>query len=283
MNELIILSKTYSGSNATEIRNYEKSDVPFVLHPDMTKYKGRIFLANRHIDIELLFITDGKLKIHLDNDVFYGKSNDIIVVNPNVLHNIVPLTDTVTYECIIIDRDFFNRHGLSLDNVHVKELINDEFLFDNIRNIKTLMINKPKYYIARVNTYLLNLSLTLLEKYSTEKESTSDTNTLLTIEKGIEYLNKHFNEQITIDDIAEYVGYSKFYFCRRFKEITGYTVTTYINMKKIKYAKNLLNTSDMNINEIALKCGFNSVTYFSTTFKKYMGINPSDIKTSKQK
>lgn len=283
MNELIILSKTYSGSNATEIRNYEKSDVPFVLHPDMTKYKGRIFLANRHIDIELLFITDGKLKIHLDNDVFYGQSNDIIVVNPNVLHNIVPLTDTVTYECIIIDRDFFNRHGLSLDNVHVKELINDEFLFDNIRNIKTLMINKPKYYIARVNTYLLNLSLTLLEKYSTEKESTSDTNTLLTIEKGIEYLNKHFNEQITIDDIAEYVGYSKFYFCRRFKEITGYTVTTYINMKKIKYAKNLLNTSDMNINEIALKCGFNSVTYFSTTFKKYMGINPSDIKTSKQK
>lgn len=283
MNELIILSKTYSDSNATEIRNYEKSDVPFVLHPDMTKYKGRIFLVNRHIDIELLFITDGKLKIHLDNDIFYAGINDIIVINPNVLHNIIPLTDTVTYDCIIIDRNFFNSHGLSLDNVHVKELINDEFLFDNIRNIKTLMINKPKYYIARVNTYLLNLSLTLLEKYSTEMESTSNSNTILTIEQGIKYINNHFNEQITIDDIAEYVGYSKFYFCRRFKDITGYTVTTYINMQKIRYAKNMLNTSNMSINEIASKCGFNSVAYFSTTFKKYMGINPSDIKTSKQK
>lgn len=281
MNELI---ETYK-SNILEIRNFEKNDVPLAFLPDMTKKRGTIFLVNKHVDLELLFIKDGKLEIHLDNDVFYAESNNVVVVNSNILHNLIPLTDTTTYECLIIDKNFFDNHGLFLDNIHIKEVIKDDSLFDIMRNIKSLLTaHKTTYYIARVNACLLDLSIILFEKYAVPKEACSDSNhNLITIEKGIHYINKYFNKQITIDDVAVYAGYSKSHFCRCFKEITGYTVATYINMQKIKYARNMLTESNMNINEIAAECGFNSEAYFSTTFKKYTGTSPSALKKLKER
>jgi len=276
MNEFI----TYSKSGVREIRNYEKSDVPFVLYPDMTKNRGAIFSVNKHRDIELLYLTAGKLKIHLDNEVFYAEKNNVVVVNSDVLHNIIPLTDSVTYDCIIINKNFFESHGLGLSNVHIKEIIRDEAVNKNISCIKEIMtIRKAKYYVAEVFLRLIDMSVKLLENYSIEKESNQNTNaSLATIERGIEYIHKHFNDCITVDDVSAYSGYSKFHFCRCFKEITGHTVINYINMQKIKYAKNMLEKSSATVTEIAEMCGFNSATYFATVFKKYTGYSPSEVK-----
>ena len=276
MNSFVV----YSKSGVREIRNYEKNDVPFVLYPNMAKRKGSIFSVNKHTDIELLFMTDGKLKIHLDNDIFYAEKGHIVVVNSDVLHNIIPITDSVTYECIIIDKNFFESHGLWLNKVHIKEIIRDEGLNEIIRSIKELMTtHKSKYYIAEVFSRLMDMSVKLFEKYSAEKEDNQGFNaSLATVEKGVEYIHKHFNDCITVDDVSGYSGYSKFHFCRCFKEITGYTVVNYINMQKIKYAKNMLENSNMTVNEIAEACGFNSATYFATVFKKCTGYSPSEIK-----
>lgn len=276
MNEFIV----YSKSGVREIRNYEKSEVPFVIYPDMTKNRGTIFSVNKHRDIELLYLTDGKIKLHLDNDVFYAEKDDVVVVNPDVLHNIIPLTDSVTYDCIIIDKSFFERHGFSFNGVHIKEIIRDESLNERVCNIKNLMTtDRSKYYVAEIYLCLLGISLEMFEKYSVEKESNQNFNTsLATVESGIDYIHKHFNDSINVDDVSRYSGYSKFHFCRCFKEITGHTVVNYINMQKIKYAKKMLEKNNMTVNEIAEVCGFNSTTYFATVFKKYTGYSPSEVK-----
>ncbi len=277
MNEYVVISKR----GGSEIRNYEESDVPFDYYFDTLKKRGNIFLVNKHRDFEMLFITNGSLKIHLDNETFSASENDVIVVNPNVLHNIIPLTDEVRYECIIIDADFLKKYGFMLEKFHVKEKINDSYLFSVISSIKSKISEKPDFYQASVTSELLTMLIRLFEKHTIEKagESTPE-NYLLGIEKSISYINKHFNSDISIEEIASHIGYSKFYFCRRFKEVTGYTPATYINMQKIKYAYTKLSESDIPINELAFECGFKSVAYFSVTFKKYTGMNPSEVKKS---
>ena len=166
MNEHVTVYK----SDVQEIHHYEKQEIPFIFHPDMTKKRGTIFLVNKHADIELLFVTIGKMEVHLDEAVFYAKEGDIVVANPNVLHNIIPLTDTVTYECLIIDKQFFDRHGLILDKIKIQEMISDETIRELIHLIKsTLSAPQATYYIARINFYLLHLALLLFEKYGVEK------------------------------------------------------------------------------------------------------------------
>ena len=85
MNKSIIISK----SGGVELRSYENSDLPIDYYFDTTKRKGAIFLVNKHSDLEMLFVTNGTVEIHLDNEVFVGDVGDIIVINPNVLHNII--------------------------------------------------------------------------------------------------------------------------------------------------------------------------------------------------
>lgn len=275
MNELISLTR----ADVLEIRNYEKSDVPIAFYPNLVKKQGNIFLVNKHMDIELLFITEGEMKIHLDDEVFYAKAGEVVVVNPDVLHNIIPLTEMVCYECMIIDRNFLNTIGMSLEHIYVQEVIKDCGLFAHIYDIKEhLLTNKTGYYAAKVYCHIIECVLILLEKYvKAKKENRAECSGLLSIEKAVSYIHKHFNKAITVEEIAAHIGYSKFYFCRRFKEITGYTVATYINMQRIKYAHSMLIESDKNINEIAFECGFASVAYFSATFKRYMGISPSKV------
>lgn len=277
MNEYVTVSKC----GGSEIRNYEESDVPFDYYFDTVKRRGNIFLVNKHRDLEILFIKEGSLKIHLDNEILSANASDVIVINPSVLHNIIPLTDEVRYECIIIDGNFLKRYGFSLEKFHVEEKIKDDYLFAILSSIKSKMSEKPPFYRANVTSELLVMLVRIFEKYSFEKVGDSvPENYLLGIEKSISYINKHFNAEITIEEIASHIGYSKFYFCRRFKEVTGYTPATYINMQKIKYAYTKLSQSDITVNEIALECGFKSVAYFSVTFKKYTGMNPSEVKKS---
>lgn len=280
MNKSITISK----SGGVEIRNHENGDVPFDYYFDTTKRKGSIFLVNKHSDIEVLFITKGTLKIHLNDETFVGEVGDIIVINPNVLHNIIAISDEVTYECLIIDKNYLEKNGLSPEERHIEEKIKDQGLFDFIHPIKRSILDRPPLYRAKANIELLRLCTGLFENHSVAKDTrTSPSNCLLSIEKSINHINKHFNSDITIDDIAAHIGYSKFYFCRKFKEVTGYTPAVYINMQKIKYAYNRLCESDATVNDIAFECGFKSLAYFSVTFKKYMGINPSNVKSISKK
>ena len=251
---------------------------------DTTKRKGTIFLVNKHSDLEILFITKGKLKIHLDNEVFAGDVGDIIVINPNVLHNIIALSEEVTYECLIIDKNYLDKNGLLLENKHIKEVIKDDYLFGLIASIKKSILECQPLYQAKANIDILRLSLGLFENHSiTRDKHISPCNSLINIEKSISYINQNFNSDITIDDLAAHVGYSKFYFCRKFKEITGYTPATYINMQRIKYAYNKLRHSNVTVNDVAFECGFKSIAYFSVTFKKHIGINPSSVRSVNKK
>ena len=280
MNKLITISK----SGSAELRNYENSDIPIDYYFDTTKRRGTIFLANKHSDLEILLITMGKLKIHLDNEIFEGDIGDIIVINPNVLHNIIALSEEVTYECLIIDKNHLEKNGLLLENKHIKEVIKDNDLCGLIASIKKSILESLPLYQAKVNIDILRLSLGLFEKHSiTRNKHAPQSNSLISIEKSISYINKNFHSDMTIEDIATYVGYSKFYFCRKFKAITGYTPATYINMQRIKYAYNKLCQSDVTVNDVAFECGFKSIAYFSITFKKYIGTNPSKARSIHKK
>ena len=279
MNSSITISK----SDGLEIRNYENSDVPFDYYFATTKRKDSIFLANKHSDVELLFVTGGKIKIHLDDEVFLGERGDIIVIHPNVLHNVIVLSEVATYECLIIDRQYLDKNGLSLEECRVEEKIKDENLFDLIHPIKSSILNRPPFYRTKANVALLQLCIGLFEHHSTARDKhLGPSSLLLSIEESIRYINKHFASEITVDAIAAHIGYSKFYFCRKFKEVTGYTPTVYINMQRIKYAYHRLCESNDTVNEVAFSCGFQSLAYFSATFKKYIGIPPSGVKNNKK-
>ena len=78
-----------------------------------------------------------------------------------------------------------------------------------------------------------------------------------------------------MEEAANYVGYSKFHFARLFKEYSGMTYYDYQTSLKIKAVVEMLSETDLQISEIALRCGFNNLTSLSRNFKKQYGCSPS--------
>jgi len=97
------------------------------------------------------------------------------------------------------------------------------------------------------------------------------------VRTALEYIKKNLGKKLSVDEVAEHVGLSKYYFLRIFKRVTGYTMTRYVNMIRCEYAKELLESGKHSIKEVALLCGFENYSYFTNVFKAYSGVLPSTI------
>jgi two-component system response regulator YesN len=106
-----------------------------------------------------------------------------------------------------------------------------------------------------------------------------DIETNHTIEYVNQYIREHINEDISVNRISELVYLNPSYFSRLYKQSTGVTVTNYIAEVKLEYAKHMLTDSNMKINQIAERLGFDSVSYFIRFFKKYMKYSPQDYRS----
>ena len=90
-----------------------------------------------------------------------------------------------------------------------------------------------------------------------------------------EYLERHYSEQITLDDVAESVGMNRFVLCRFYRKHCGGTVMDELKRLRISKAKRMLKFTADSIEEIAVSCGFVSPSYFSKVFREECRVTPS--------
>lgn len=89
------------------------------------------------------------------------------------------------------------------------------------------------------------------------------------------YLDDHFLEMITLDDLCDRFGLSKGYLCRGFKEYVGVTVMDYVVRRRVQAAMQALRGTDDKVLAIALDSGFNDLSHFNRTFKSHVGQTPT--------
>ena len=116
----------------------------------------------------------------------------------------------------------------------------------------------------------------LLQEITKPKESTSPHKANL--ESIRNYLDEHYTDKFSLDELAEKFFISKYYLCREFKNLYGITLNHYVITKRITLAKKLLRFSPYTLEEIALECGFYDASYFNKQFKKSEGISASDFR-----
>ena len=92
------------------------------------------------------------------------------------------------------------------------------------------------------------------------------------------YINQHYQENITLEETANISGFSKFHFTRVFKQYMNMTFYEYLNSKRMKRAQELLYSTDMSITEVAMNSGFSSLSAFNRTFKSVNGCSPSEYR-----
>ncbi len=135
---------------------------------------------------------------------------------------------------------------------------------------------------AELKTFFENILFERLRRYlCSPSEQAGSRQAFSAIKQGVRlnrsitYIDSNYADNISLDDLAKEIGLSRFHTSRMFKNATGHTFKEYLNMRRLKAAKKLMRTPELNISQVCYSVGFNDVSYFSRIFKKYEGMNPS--------
>lgn len=231
---------------------------------------------NWHNNIEILYITEGHGSVLCGSHNYEASKGDVFVVNTNDIHSVTSKT-LMKSTCFIIDNNFCITNGIPVENIEFTTQIKDKELSVLCEKLIFELDNSSEFQSAGVRCALLNLMLCLTRNHSQPSTITNSSNESMKLAMG--YMKAHFNQNITLDKIAFESGLSKFYFSREFKNVTGLTPITYLNILRCNEAKRLLKKNKYTVHEISEMCGFLNDSYFSKTFHKHTGMLPSEFKT----
>jgi AraC-like DNA-binding protein/quercetin dioxygenase-like cupin family protein len=122
------------------------------------------------------------------------------------------------------------------------------------------------------------LLVTLLRRHCLPWEPSATAAPGTRIGRAVEFIENHFAEPITIDDIAACGHVSRRHFFRLFEQEAGVAPMEYLKKVRLQKAAAMLLTTNANVTEVAFACGFNDSNYFSTLYHKEFGISPSRFK-----
>ena len=240
-----------------------------------------------HEALEILYFTQGKAITACNLQEYEVKKGTIVLVNGNELHTgIISQINSVFY-CIQFDPNFF--HNL-IGNEYVifENIIHDDDctkLLDQLITISTQKRSVKNIVESKKLTYEFIILLT--ERYTKnilgEEDYKKQFKKLDTFHLIVDYLDKHYTEDLSVTNVASYFNMSTSYFAHFFKEYAQKSVIEYINETRIMHAKNFLEKEEIPISEIALQVGFSDINYFSRKFKAITGITPTEYKKNCQR
>ncbi|WP_440897829.1 response regulator transcription factor [Amphibacillus sp. Q70] len=99
------------------------------------------------------------------------------------------------------------------------------------------------------------------------------------VQQMIAYIQEHYHEKISVNDLVEELGMSTTYLNKKFKEGTSYTFNDFLNRYRIQKAMERIKTGEDKITMVAIEVGFSNYRYFIDVFKKYTNFIPSDFMT----
>lgn len=244
------------------------------------------FPVHWHEEIELLYVKSGMLTVCVSDVKYNCGTNTLCLVNPKELHYMETNGDEVDYYAILFPIEFI---AFQADDALEKEIflplkngtmtfrsliertkftMDFKMEFDKIIELNML---KPAFYELDTRIYLLQIFRKLLalpDSFCSNVKNSDFSREMLT------YIREHFEEKLTLPDIAAYFHMSAKYLSRYFKQHFNINFSDYVNKLRLSKAKKLLDTTDYSITEISLMCGYPSISYFIRSFRNAYGSTP---------
>lgn len=251
-----------------------------------------------HDEMELVVIKKGQGYVSVDFDKHLVHSGDIIMICPGCLHAIEQdASYKMEYENIIFKPELLSSGANDLCMLqYIKPLLDGtlpvehfltpahevfESLSNCIRQIDLVCADQTTGWQLAVKSALFYFFFLLISER--QKKTVSISHNPKSLEKMktvLKYVEEHYTEKLTIDDMAKLTFYSKSHFMKFFKVNMGTGFTKYLNDYRLTMAARLLKSSDESILMIAEESGFDNLSYFNRIFKRKYGVSPGSYRKS---
>ncbi len=245
-----------------------------------------------HNFCELVYVDKGAVSVKSEN--FTGRllDNQLIIHRPNEVHalkctdNIAPNIIIIGFECKSEEIAKFAEMPVTLASEQQKMLAEimkegmsvyaPPYDLPNTTDMKKREVypfGADQMIKLKLEIFLITLIRCFSSTEQISKKEISNDGELLNV---YQYINEHYTEKITLDNLCFLFGTNKTTLCQCFKKEYGDTILNYINNLRIKEAKVLLRKKELSVTEISEKLGFSSIHYFCRIFKKTTGNSPKE-------
>lgn len=234
--------------------------------------------AHWHEHIEFLHVCRGEIRLFVQGNPVTAREGELLVINSGQIHAIPQKHADSRYECLIPHKELCERMGIAPEKVKLPNLIQDEKYHHMCHHIMQELKEKKPFYKTSVQLHLLSLLVGLMQDYGEEggEEKTTVSGREAVVQRAIGFIGENYKKAISTADVCRAIGFDESYVCHSFKEITGSTILEHLNMVRCEKARGLLLSGKCSVTECAGQCGFGHLSYFSRTYKRYMGELPGE-------
>lgn len=236
------------------------------------------FPPHLHKQIEIMYMLDGSLRSMVDGNEAVLYPGDLSICFPNLIHSTESIGESKAI-LIIFDAEFVDAFANELlksspQNPFVKKEQISDIISSSIKMILKTYTNMEDIRIPMGYMHVMLASLfpdlLLIES---KKADMQDACHLI-----LEYIDRHFTEDISLDSLSKALGISKYYISHTFSNKIRTSFPSYLNRCRIDHAKNLLRNTNDSVTEISFNSGFNSTRTFYRAFREYYGISPKEYR-----
>lgn len=248
------------------------------------------FDVHYHSAYEAVIPHRGKSIYHVQNQDYAVEPGQILIIPPGLAHTLTEGADTLRYLILFEPgplqtlRDMPSIRTMMEAPVYLTEQ-NEET--KEIAQLFTQMMDsyfrKNDMWNMECYSYLLRIFALLGREYLKKNIPTEQKASSLHVDpellnSAMTYITENCTRNLTLDEVASFIGFSKYYFSRIFKEFAGITFSDFLTVKRVNLAASMLIRSDMPIREIAMRSGFGSVASFNRVFRDQKHCTPSQFR-----
>ncbi len=246
---------------------------------------------NLHNEAVFGYVRAGSLGINIDDQSEVLSENDIYFISPNRRYR---FTENRDASVDIISLNFSNASAVSQDYIPqsiIRALVNGNcssfaivspgessysFMQSAFADIKKAETEKQDFFQLQVYSKMYGLFYELFaNKHIRILDVEMRSKKYRALLRVTNYIDKHYCDGVSLEEVAEATGISRYYVSHLFKELMNNTFVGYVNELRLNHAALLLVTTDSPIIEIASKSGFNNLSNFNRAFKMHFGKTPS--------
>lgn len=242
--------------------------------------------SHYHNYYELYYLEEGNRYHMLQDDLYVLQSGEMILFSPYVMHrsygdNDVPFKRVVLYfkrdevDSAELLAALDSNNGMFKPETRIRQKLH--WILDELIQESENSSEFQKDYRHTLLNMLLFTIIRQTNKMDAEKSKDSNR-----ISQVISYIHYHYEEDLTLEKLAQMFYISPYYLCREFKRHTNSTIVQYTNVTRIMNAQRKLMETDKTITEISKETGFSNLTHFNRVFKSVTGTTPSAYRKYQQ-
>jgi len=246
-----------------------------------------------HPEMEIIVPIDGYYDITYQGETHHLLPNNILIIPPRELHTIEASGNGNRFIYIMnINAIMDLRSFAGLQPILSSPLLLTPSTHPRIFNeiysilvqIRSEYFNKNEFAELTIQALLLNMLIRIGENHNFERGLYADDQPkknqkcMENLNTALEYIDENYTEDISLEFLAHYVGFSKYHFSRLFRQYTDYSFSDYLCLRRLNASEKLLEDPNYSIMEVALNSGFSSISTFNRIFKQRKGITPTEYR-----